>query len=174
MDKQDELTQKKMNAILSATPWRCFHCDFITNNEEEARAHFGDRDDASEFVPICKWWASMPDDERKHVFQELQRDLSREQDENGDLRQQIESLEDRLNSAENSIRQYKPFKNCNSSWDVFCKYDSMEGRALAAEKRERVLVDAVNNAGFAVFLTNEGKTVLRVWNSSNIAPRRAK
>lgn len=162
---------KKMDAVLAAIPWRCFHCDFITNDPAEAQAHFGDQDDASEFVPICKWWSSMPDDERKHTFQELQRDLTREQEDNGNLRLKIEDLEDRLDSAENAIRQYKPFKDCSSAWAVFSVYDSMEGRALAAEERERVLVNAINEAGFAVYMTDDGKTTLKAWNSTPAVPQ---
>lgn len=166
-----ELEQKKMDAILAATPWRCFHCDFITSDREEARAHFGDIDDAEEFTPMCKWWSNMPDDERKHVFQDLQKDLNREQEDNGNLRLKIEDLEERLDSAENSIRQYKPFKDCHSAWAVFSVYDSMEGRALAAEERERVLVEAVGEAGFAVYLTDAGKTFLKVWNPTSGIPQ---
>lgn len=58
---------KKMDAILAAIPWRCFHCDFITNDPAEAQAHFGDQDDASEFVPICKWWSGMPEVAQAYV-----------------------------------------------------------------------------------------------------------
>lgn len=33
-----------------AVPWRCFHCDFITSDHDEAAQHFGRFDDC---VPAC-------------------------------------------------------------------------------------------------------------------------
>lgn len=131
--------EKKMDSILSAIPWRCFHCDFITNDPAEAQAHFGERDDAEEFKPICKWWAGMDDDERKYVFQSLQRDIAAEQDENSSLRTKIEGLEYQVDSQEGAIKSYKPFRECHSIYEVFCLYDSMEGRALAAEEKLALL-----------------------------------
>lgn len=51
--------------------WRCFHCDFQTASKAEAEAHFGDRDDAEEFKPLCKWWSRMDEGERREQFQSL-------------------------------------------------------------------------------------------------------
>ena len=129
--------QKKMDAILEATPWRCFHCDFITSDHAEAQAHFGDRDDGEEFKPICKWWDRMDDEERKEAFQDAMRDLNEGAQENMNLREQVEDLEGQIGTQESQIRSYKPFKDCRSIHDIFCLYDSIEGRALAAEERER-------------------------------------
>lgn len=133
----DEVTEKKLDAIIEAIPWRCFHCDFITSDRTEAQAHFGERDDAEEFKPICKWWANMDDQERKELFQDMVilQDISAE--ENQKLREEIEDLEGMVGTQESQIRSYKPFKDCCSIHDIFCLYDSMEGRALAAEERER-------------------------------------
>ena len=129
--------QKKMDAILEATPWRCFHCDFITSDRAEAQAHFGDRDDGEEFKPICKWWDRMDDEERKEAFQDAMRDLNEGAQENLNLREQVEDLEGIVGTQESQIKSYKPFRECRSIHDIFCLYDSMEGRALAAEERER-------------------------------------
>jgi hypothetical protein len=129
--------QKKMDAILEAIPWRCFHCDFITSDRAEAQAHFGDRDDGEEFKPICKWWDIMDDEERKEAFQDAMRDLNEGAQENMNLREQVEDLEGQIGTQESQIRSYKPFKDCRSIYDIFCLYDSMEGRALAAEEREK-------------------------------------
>jgi hypothetical protein len=82
--------QKKMDAILEATPWRCFHCDFITSVHAEAQAHFGDRDDGEEFKPICKWWDRMDDEERKEAFQDAMRDLNEGAQENMNQRELVE------------------------------------------------------------------------------------
>ena len=126
--------QKKMAAILAAIPWRCFHCDFITADPAEAAAHFGDRDDAEEFKPICKWWANMSADERLFQFQQALKDLEAERDQNDSHRTAIEGLQYQVDSIPQQIKSYKPFRNCSSIYDVFCVYDSMEGRALAAEE----------------------------------------
>ncbi len=158
----EEVEQKKMDVILSAIPWRCFHCDFITNDEEEARAHFGDCDDASDFTPLCKWWSNMDDQERKEQFQVLLQELNSERDDNMKLRDENEALEYKVHSQESAIKSYKPFRECRSINEIFCLYDSMEGRVLAAEERERVLVEAVNDSGFKVMLTDDGKTFLKL------------
>ncbi len=133
----DEVTEKKLDAIINAIPWRCFHCDFITSDRAEAQAHFGERDDAEEFKPICKWWANMDDQDRKEQFQDMVilQDISAE--ENQKLREEIEDLEGMVGTQESQIKSYKPFRECRSIHDIFCLYDSMEGRALAAEERER-------------------------------------
>jgi hypothetical protein len=125
----------KADAILQAMPWRCFHCDFITSDPAEAAAHFGDRDDASEFKPICKWWSWMDDHERLQTLQDTQRQLNEGAKENMRLLTRVEGLEHQVGSQESAIRGYKPFKDCRSIYDVFCVYDSMEGRALAAEAK---------------------------------------
>lgn len=152
--------EKKLDAILNAIPWRCFHCDFITSDPAEAQAHFGERDDAEEFTPICKWWSGVDDDERKHIFQELQRDLAREQDHNGHLRLEIENLEDKVGAQEAEMHSYKPFKECLSIYDIFCKYDSMEGRALAAENRIQMLLDAMNSRGFIATFSDDEVSIV--------------
>ena len=130
---------EKMDAILAAIPWRCFHCDFITNDPAEALAHFGDRDDGEEFKPICKWWDRLNEDERKETLQDTIRELNKGADENMRLLTHIEGLEHQVGSVESDIQGYKPFKGCRSIYDIFCLYDSMEGRALAAEERLKSL-----------------------------------
>ncbi len=71
--------------------WRCFHCDFATHNREEAEAHFGDRDDAEEFKPICKWWATIAEDERAVTLQDYLQQLNYERMENYKLSKQLEA-----------------------------------------------------------------------------------
>ena len=128
--------------ILEAIPWRCFHCDFITTDYSEALAHFGDRDDAEEFKPLCNWWTNMPESERVETLQDALKQLNAERDENERLRVKVEGLEYQVDSQESVIRSYKPFRNCRSIHDVFCLYDSMEGRALAAEEANKCKVSA--------------------------------
>lgn len=69
--------------------WRCFHCNFATTDKAEAEAHFGDRDDAEEFKPICKWWNGMDDEDKAHALQSALQDLNYERMENYNLDKQI-------------------------------------------------------------------------------------
>lgn len=124
----------KLGAILESIPWRCFFCDFITTDRAEAAAHFGDRDDASELKPICKWWESMSQDERLKTLQGTHRELEAERRENISQRTAIDGLTYQVDGLIPQIKSYAPFRGCNSIYDVFCLYDSMEGRALAAEE----------------------------------------
>jgi hypothetical protein len=133
------ITEKGNDAILAALPWRCFHCDFVTSDYAEALAHFGERDDAEEFKPICKWWDRLSEDERKETLQDTIKQLNERENEVMRQTTKIEGLEYQVDSFESCIRSYKPFKNCRSIHDVFCLFDSMEGRALAAEERLRVV-----------------------------------
>ena len=129
------MESKQADEILAALPWRCFQCDFVTSDPDEASAHFGDRDDGEEFKPICKWWANIDDHERLETLQDTIRELNHGADENMRLLTKIEGLEYQVNSQESAIRSYKPFRDCHSIHDVFCLFDSMEGRALAAEEK---------------------------------------
>jgi hypothetical protein len=122
--------------ILLALPWRCFYCDFVTADHAEAQAHFGDRDDAEEFKPICKWWTSMGVDERLAAFQLTIIELEEARREVDRQRTAIEGLQYQANSIPQQIKSYAPFRGCNSIFDVFCVYDSMEGRAIAAEEKK--------------------------------------
>lgn len=140
MEEIPKLTKEE--AILAAIPWRCFHCDFVTSDREEARAHFGDCDDAEEFTPSCKWWSNMDDQERKEQFQSLLAELNGEReatieqiDRARDAERQIETLECRIAALTTDFQSFKPFAKCTSANDAFFVYDSMEGRALASEER---------------------------------------
>lgn len=137
---------KRFDAILLATPWRCFHCDFITSDPAEAAAHFGDRDDAEEFKPICRWWDRVADDAEKiSAYQTMVMDAHQREDEIGRQRVAIEGLECQIGTNETEIRGFKPFRGCSSIYEVFCLYDSMVGRALAAEERLRGLQEQSTN-----------------------------
>jgi len=131
------MSEQDTEKILAAIPWRCFHCDFITTDPAEAAAHFGEVDDPEEFTPICKWWAGMPDSERAETLQDTLKQLNAERDENARLRMRVEDLEYQVEGQIHAIHSYKPFReaNCRTIYDIFCLYDSMEGRALAAEEK---------------------------------------
>lgn len=87
--------------------WRCFHCDFFTLDEKEATAHFGERDDAEEFKPLCKWWQRMDEGERAEALQDAIKTLTAEQDENSNLREALSaSRADALKEAAAAICDY--------------------------------------------------------------------
>lgn len=73
-------------SLLISTPtqpkWVCFHCDFSTSVASEAEAHFGDRDDAEEFTPLCKWWKRMDEGERAETLQSTIQQLNEAMDGN--------------------------------------------------------------------------------------------
>lgn len=97
--------------------WRCFHCDFHTNIREEAEAHFGERDDAEEFKPICKWWSNMDEAERRETLQDSIRDLRHLQDESGRAETRIEVLEAALRGLIHDTQEWCDAVDADSSWD---------------------------------------------------------
>lgn len=147
--------------------WVCFHCGERFTTPGTAEDHFGKSPDDT---AACKIKVG---EERGLVMEmrraqeqaeeQLQRALQAERD--------LEAAECRIASLTTAMQGYKPFAKCRSINEVFFVFDSMEGRALAAEERERVLVEAVGEAGFAVYLTDAGKTFLKVWNPTSGIPQ---
>lgn len=112
--------------------WICFHCGFETSDRDEAESHFGDMDD---FEPLCKHWSRMTAEDRAGEIQSAIQELNGERRRVESLQIANEGLQYRVDSLEASIQSYKPFRECRNIHDVWCLYDSMEGRALAAEER---------------------------------------
>ena len=52
-----------------------------------------------------------------------------------DLNEEISSTTAYYSQLQSQLRGFKPFRECRSIQDAFNVYDSMEGRALAAEER---------------------------------------
>lgn len=134
-----DLADQQMNPV----KWVCFHCGFETSNSGEAEAHFGERDDTQEFTPTCIWWSKLSAEARIQEFQDLRQQLNAEQIECGSQNIKIEGLEFRLLEFENLLGSR--FKGCKSINDAFNLYDSMEGRALAAEADARRLRRALSD-----------------------------
>lgn len=129
-------------------PWICFHCGFETTDETEAQAHFGERDDAEEFTPTCQWWKRIPDGERAQAYQQLLQELEGERRRNHALQTSNEGLEYQVNPQQGAIQSYKPFRQCRSINEVFFVYDSMEGRALAAEEQVKHWEEKIRSTGY--------------------------
>ena len=149
--------------------WACFHCGEMFTTWGGARDHFGKTPGDT---PGCILKVQLGDErgwlmELRKVEEmaesQMQRALEAERE--------IEKLECKVSSLTTNFRSFKPFANCDSANEAFFVYDSMEGRALAAEEREKVLVEAVNNAGFAVYLTDDGKTIIKKWKPTSGIPQ---
>lgn len=118
--------------------WRCFHCGFETSDRKEASGHFGE---FGEEYPLCIHWSDLDADGKASEFQSINAELEGEREENLKLRQQVEQLEYLTGSQEADISSR--FKGCRTINEAFFKYDSMEGRALAAEARIAALEAAL-------------------------------
>lgn len=110
--------------------WLCFHCGFETADRREAQAHFGEGPDEE---PLCRSWAELDADGRASEYQSAMGELEREREEADRLRTEVENLEHRLGSYESLVGSR--FRGCRTIGDAFNLFDSMEGRALAAEQR---------------------------------------
>lgn len=131
-----ELRETRDKLATSEYTWRCFHCGFETASATEAEAHFGERDDAEEFKPLCKWWSKLSAEERAAQFQDVLQQLNQERDEASRLLRKVEGLEYRVESQESEIASR--FKGCRSINDAWHAFDIMEGRALWAEQQLRL------------------------------------
>lgn len=108
--------------------WTCFHCGETFTNAYRARDHFGADPSAT---PGCL--LKVEHGEERGLLMAFRRlELANER-----LRRDIEdeTTSTKLFYArlKSELRAFNPFRECRSVQDVFNLYDSMEGRALAAE-----------------------------------------
>lgn len=110
--------------------WTCFHCGMTFHKPEDAREHFGA--DAS-WEPACL-------DRLKHTDQEIL-DRARRAEEAEQhaekLRAEAEAEAEQVHLHLASLGTY--FPGCRYIHEAFHLYDTMEGRALAAEATLAVL-----------------------------------
>lgn len=109
--------------------WVCFHCGERFTTEGAARDHFGGSPDE---LAGCQIKAG----EERGLLMELRRaqeriDLWMRRAQQAEMA--VERLECEVGSLSTAMTSWKPFRDCHSMKDVFDVYDSMEGRALAAE-----------------------------------------
>lgn len=120
---------------MPAHGWTCFHCGETFTTPGSAGQHFGSMPDAK---PGCLVRVSVGE-ERGLLFS-----LREAEQEN---RQLIGRLHDEKYAfmaefgrhVEIELQSHTPFRNCRSIRDAFNEFDSMEGRALAAEERVKTL-----------------------------------
>lgn len=114
--------------------WTCFHCGETFTQQGSAADHFGD---APYRDPGCLIRVQLGDERG------LQMALRKAEVEIDRLRNLLESeiVRHETFSAllKSYLRGYRPFRDCETVRDVFFLYDSMEGRALAAEENSALL-----------------------------------
>lgn len=110
--------------------WVCFHCGEhfpgTFGGQRSAQEHFGEKPCAT---PAC---IVKGDKGLLRALRHAEREAARWQN---DAHEGISIDRAYYARLESDIKLLKPFKNCRSLQDVFNVYDSMEGRALAAEER---------------------------------------
>jgi hypothetical protein len=120
--------------------WVCFHCGERFTTLGSAQDHFGSTPEsrAGCLIDRVALEAGTDTQRGRGLLMELRR-VEGERDEwmNQALagRNEIEALECRVESLTTAMKSYKPFRECDSIRDVFFVFDSMEGRAIAAEER---------------------------------------
>jgi hypothetical protein len=115
--------------------WVCFHCGEHLKTVGAAQDHFGGTPDA---LAGCQIKAG----EERGLLMELRKaEADRDEWMSRALRNQveIEALELKVGSLTTAMQSYAPFRKCRSINDVFFLFDSVEGRAIAAETQLRQL-----------------------------------
>ena len=126
--------------------WRCFHCDFETSDRAEAAAHFGDPD---EYEPLCRTWEqAVAEDRSLQLYQDAVGEWMALESEFFEVRGELESLSYQVVAV--GIQIADRFPGCATLYDVWCRYESMKGRVLAAESLLTDLDEAT------VFFPTEG------------------
>lgn len=109
----------------------CFHCGERLTTVGQAEDHFGATQGA---LAGCQIKVG----EERGLLMELRKaEKSRDEWMQRALHdeQEIEHLECKVQSVTTAMQSYKPFRECRSINDVFFLFDSMEGRAIAAEEQ---------------------------------------
>jgi hypothetical protein len=111
--------------------WTCFHCGDSFTTIGAAQDHFGETPGATSACRIKSG------NELGLVMELRKAEVSRDEwmEQALQSRGEIERLECNVESLTTAMRSYKPFQECRSINDAFFVYDSMEGRALAAEEQ---------------------------------------
>lgn len=126
MIRKSDVTYEMQRAV----GWVCFHCGEAFATVGSARDHFGG-DPSRE--PGCMIRVQLGDERG------LEMALRKAEDEVTRLRSDIDNETSSSQAfyarLESEIKAFRPFRQCRSLQDVFNVYDSMEGRALAAEER---------------------------------------
>lgn len=110
--------------------WTCFHCGETFTTPGSARDHFGTTPDEK---PGCVLKVELGG--QRGLIMELRRLQDQVRDLLADVSDETTFYRDYHAKLASDVQQFKPFKKCRSLTDVFNEFDSMEGRALAAEEQ---------------------------------------
>lgn len=120
--------------------WICFHCGEQLKTVGNAQDHFGGNPGA---LAACQIKVG----EERGLLMELRKaEAAAEQYQARALEaeQRVESLEYQVNGQLSEMQSYQPFRGCRSIYEIFCVYDSVEGRAIAAEERVGQLLGLID------------------------------
>ena len=115
-----------MTAVLTSRPtpdtgWKCFHCGVVCATHADATEHFG---------PTEAWKPSCQD--RGTELELLARTRAAESDAHEFLGQRNDA-DEQSEIASAKLSELGRFKGAKTIYDAWCMFESMEGRALAAE-----------------------------------------
>ncbi|HEX7330345.1 MAG TPA: hypothetical protein VF290_02530 [Pyrinomonadaceae bacterium] len=130
--------------------WTCFHCGETFTTIGSAQDHFGATPEsrAGCLIDHVALETGTGTERGRGLLMELRKvEASRDEwmDQALRGRNEIEALECRVESLTSAMQSYEPFRECNSIRDVFFVFDSMEGRAIAAEDRLNQLAGVSTN-----------------------------
>lgn len=110
--------------------WTCFHCGDTFHGQAQARNHFGWTTDAE---PGCVLKLSAED---RSLLRHVRAQEIRNAELTADLHNETTLSQHHSHATRAELQGFKPFRQCATIQDVFNVYDSMEGRALAAEESQ--------------------------------------
>lgn len=125
--------------VVAAREWRCFHCDEVFTDESLAAEHFGGFGLNFEERAGCVEKLLAPDKNLVLALRKVCDEFHRLQFQ---VSEEITNDVYFYGRLRTSLAQIKPFAKCVSLHEVFMVFDSMEGRALAAEERLAALEGA--------------------------------
>lgn len=144
-DSPRAISNRVRGQVVSAQPdtyvppahgWTCFHCGDTFMHERAARDHFGATPDRE---PACVMKLTSEDRSLTRRIRWLESEIERLR---SDIEAESTASEVFYGKLQSLLKSYRPFRECRSLQDVFNVYDSMEGRALAAEERLSLQTDA--------------------------------
>jgi len=135
---EEETAKRWLQAKRQTMPkggWVCFHCEENLKTVGAAQDHFGGNPSA---LAACQ----IKIGEELGLLMALRKaELSAEEWQARALKAelQVDVLELRVDGQLSEIQSYQPFRACRSIREIFCLYDSVEGRAIAAEEELKTL-----------------------------------
>ena len=116
----------------SQKSWRCFHCDEVFRSRKAAWAHFGPDQDCEKLPPACI--DPLRTDEKARITE-----LWEAQQYAFDCQESANAAEDRADTVERELAEFKSLTKCGSIHQLRMNLDSAQGELITA----RALIEAV-------------------------------